>query len=158
METTWDGLPIARDPPYAACVVVWRHGPRGREFLLLHRVHAGGPEHHGDWAWTPPSGARLPGEAPDETARRELREETGLALLPTPVPGAAVSEDVALYVADAPPDVEVVLDDEHDGFVWLPLEEAVQKCLPAEVGAGIRNVAAWLDVGYASTRAWAPSS
>lgn len=158
MESTWDGLPIARDPPYAACVVVWRYAPRGREFLLLHRLHAGGPDYHGDWAWTPPAGARFPGEAPDETAKRELGEETGLALLFTPVPEAAVSEDVSLYVAEAPPEALVVLDEEHDCFLWLPLEDAVEKCLPAAVGAGIRNVAAWLDRGYASTRTAAPSS
>jgi len=27
MEATWDGLPVAREPPYASCVVVWREGP-----------------------------------------------------------------------------------------------------------------------------------
>ena len=24
MEETWDGLPVAREPPYACCVVGWR--------------------------------------------------------------------------------------------------------------------------------------
>ncbi|MBA3330077.1 MAG: hypothetical protein H0T39_04240, partial [Actinobacteria bacterium] len=62
METTWDGLPVARERPYACCVVVWREGERGREFLLLHRMAPGGAGFEGDWAWTPPSGARQPGE------------------------------------------------------------------------------------------------
>jgi 8-oxo-dGTP pyrophosphatase MutT (NUDIX family) len=150
-ETTWDGRPIAREPPYASCVVVWCTVRTGRQFLILHRLNAGGPDHHGDWAWTPPSGARLPGETPEGAAERELREETGLALPFQAIPEAAVSEDVALYVAEAPPVVEVVLDHEHDAFVWLTLDEAVAKCLPAEVGTCIKNAAAWLDVQLQGT-------
>jgi hypothetical protein len=48
-------------------------------------------------------------------------------------------------VAEAPPDAQVAIDAEHDRFAWLPLEAAVVCCLPPEVGAGITNVAAWLD-------------
>lgn len=150
METTWDGLPVAHERPYACCVVVWREGASGREFLLLHRLAVGGAASEGNWAWTPPSGARLPGETPEAAATRELGEETSLALPLTPLPQAAPSDDVALYVAQAPPDAEVVLDDEHDRFVWLPLEEAVPKCLPPEVGFCLTNASAWLD---AHTRA-----
>ena len=32
------------------------------EFLLLHRVAPGGPDYEGEWAWTPPAGARQPRE------------------------------------------------------------------------------------------------
>jgi 8-oxo-dGTP pyrophosphatase MutT (NUDIX family) len=142
MDVTWDGLPVAQERPYACCVIVWREGLRGREFLLLHRLAPGGADYEGDWAWTPPSGARFPGEAPDDAARRELLEETGLELPFTRVQEAAPTEDVALYVAEAPPDAEVVLDDEHDRFVWMSLEDAVRTCLPPEVGAGIANAAA----------------
>jgi 8-oxo-dGTP pyrophosphatase MutT (NUDIX family) len=117
MDVTWDGLPVAQNRPYACCVVVWREGERGREFLVLHRLAPGGAGYEGEWAWTPPSGARLPGESPDEAARRELREETGLSLPLTPAPEAAPSEDVALYVAQAPTHAEVVLDAEHDRFL-----------------------------------------
>ncbi len=145
METTWDGLLVARERPYACCVVVWREGERGREFLLLHRMAPGAAEFEGDWAWTPPSGARQPGETADAAAARELREETGLTLSFAPLPDAAPSEDVALFVAQAPPDAEVVVDDEHDRFLWLPLEEAVPKCLPSGVGACLTNASAYLD-------------
>jgi 8-oxo-dGTP pyrophosphatase MutT (NUDIX family) len=145
MERTWDGLPVAREAPYACCVVVWREVDGGREFLLLHRLAAGGADYDGDWAWTPPSGARQPGEAPDAAAARELAEETGITLPPTPAPQAAGSEDVALYVGQVPPDTEVVLDEEHDRFLWLPLEDALPKCLPPVVASGLASAAAWID-------------
>jgi 8-oxo-dGTP pyrophosphatase MutT (NUDIX family) len=115
---------IARERPYACCVVVWREAENRRGFLLLHRLAAGGASYEGEWAWTPPSGARQPGEAPDAAAARELEEEIGLTLPLTPLLEASASEDVALYVAQAQADAEVVLDDEHDRFQWLPLEEA----------------------------------
>jgi 8-oxo-dGTP pyrophosphatase MutT (NUDIX family) len=143
--TTWDGLPVAPEPPYACAVVVWRDVPSGREFLLLHRRVPGGADYEGEWAWTPPSGARQPGEEPDAAAARELEEEIGLTLPLTLLPDASATEDVALYVAEAPPHAEVVLDDEHDRFLWLPLDEALPKCLPPVVASGLANAAAWLD-------------
>ena len=144
-ETTWDGLPIARERPYACAVVVWRQGAEGIEFLLLHRLAPGGADYEGEWAWTPPSGARQPGEALDAAAARELEEEIGLTLPLTRLLDASASEDVALYVAQAPQDARIVLDDEHDRFVWLPLEEALPKCLPPAVASGLANAAAWVE-------------
>lgn len=141
MEETWDGLPVAREPPFASCVVVWRSGETGREFLVLHRAHFS-PHFAGDWAWTPPSGARQPGEEPDAAAARELREETTLELplarVDSPFP------DLALYLAEAPAEVEVVLDAEHDDYRWLPLAAAAELCLPKRVGDGLRHAAATL--------------
>jgi 8-oxo-dGTP pyrophosphatase MutT (NUDIX family) len=141
MERTWDGLPVAPEPPYACCVVVWREGVAAREFLVLHRAHFG-PDFVGDWAWTPPSGARQPGEDPAAAAERELREEAGLEL--TIAPLESPNPEVALYVAEAPPDAEVTLDPEHDAFEWLPLEEAFARCLPAAVATGLAAAAASL--------------
>ena len=147
MKRTWDGLPVARERPYACCVVVWREVDGSREFLLLHRLAPGGADYEGEWAWTPPSGARQPAETPDGAAERELAEETGITLTPTPIPAAAGSPEVALYVARLPPDAEVVLDDEHDRFLWLSLEDAVAKCLPPVVASGLVRAAAWLEGG-----------
>jgi 8-oxo-dGTP pyrophosphatase MutT (NUDIX family) len=138
METTWDGLPVARERPFACCVVVWRERGRTREFLVLHRAHEGA-DYAGDWAWTPPSGARQPGEDPDGAAERELREETGLDLSISRI--APLTDDVALYLAEAPTDAEVALDAEHDAFRWLALEEAAALCLPAVVADGLRHAA-----------------
>lgn len=102
-------------------------------------------DYEGDWAWTPPAGARQPGERAASAATRELKEETGLAL---PLKVANVrpsSEDVAVFVAHAPPESGIVLDAEHDRFVWLPLEEALPKCLPGVVASGLADAAAWID-------------
>src|SRR5215213_11172525 len=130
MDFTWDGLPVAPDRPFAVAIVVWRQRKDRREFLLLHRLAPGGPGYEGEWAWTPPAGARQPGEAPDSAASRELQEEIGVALPLTALPYASASEDVALYVAEAPVDIEVALDDEHDVFLWVPVADAVERCLP----------------------------
>jgi 8-oxo-dGTP pyrophosphatase MutT (NUDIX family) len=141
METTWDGMPVVGERPFASCVVVWRRGAHTREFLILHRAHFG-PDFAGDWAWTPPSGARQPGEDPNVAAARELREEAGLELPFVQV--ASPNPDVALYVAEASQNAEVVLDPEHDSYRWLPLEAAAELCLPATVADGLRAAAASL--------------
>jgi 8-oxo-dGTP pyrophosphatase MutT (NUDIX family) len=140
-QATWDGLPVSDQPPFGASVVVWRRKPE-REVLLLHRA-VGGPDFEGDWAWTPPSGARLPGEAIDETARRELREETGLELECVAI---GASDEWAVYLAEAPPDAAAVLGSEHDGFEWVTVEKALARCRPASVRDGLAAAVSWLGL------------
>jgi 8-oxo-dGTP pyrophosphatase MutT (NUDIX family) len=135
---TADGTPISRGPPYGVTVVVSRDGVAERDFLLLHRA-ALGADFDGDWAWGPPAGARLPGEAVEECARRELLEETGLAL--DPVPGPCGTGEWAVFAASVPADAEIRLSAEHDRHVWLPLDDAVGLCLPAAVGEQLRAAA-----------------
>jgi 8-oxo-dGTP pyrophosphatase MutT (NUDIX family) len=141
-ETTWDGLPVSREKPYGATVAVWRTAQRGRQWLILHRGHHG-PDYVGDWAWTPPAGARLPGESIEHCAGRELVEETGLELevRVTPVGSA----EWRVFVAEAPADATVQLDDEHDAFDWLGVHEASARCLPRAVADALVAVSAWLD-------------
>jgi hypothetical protein len=52
---------------------------------------------------------------------------------------------VGPYVAEVAPDAEVVLDHEHDRFAWVTLDEAVRRCLPSVVAAGLEAAAASLD-------------
>lgn len=126
METTWDGLPIAPDNPRGAGVVI----RSGDEFLLLHRHH-NGPHYEGDWAWTSPSGARLPGEPVLACATRELFEETGLSGLDLrPVDLSGVWAVFAAAVTDG---AEVVIDPEHDRFEWLGLREGLARLAPKSV-------------------------
>jgi hypothetical protein len=34
VETTWDGMPVARENPTAVAIVIWRRAAGGREFLI----------------------------------------------------------------------------------------------------------------------------
>ncbi|HEY76962.1 MAG TPA: NUDIX domain-containing protein [Thermoflexia bacterium] len=140
---TWDGRPVSPEPPYGATVVVYRRGVGGVEFLVLHRAHEG-VGYEGEWAWTPPSGARYPGEPIEECAARELREETGLTL-PLERTGYG-DERWYVYMAEAEPGDEVRLGEEHDRCEWVGAEEAIRRCLPEQVSAPLRSVARDLEV------------
>jgi 8-oxo-dGTP pyrophosphatase MutT (NUDIX family) len=134
-ELTWDGLPVAADEPHGAAIVVRRpDGQGGREYLLLHRAHRG-PDFDGDWAWTPPSGARLPGEPVLAGALRELAEEASItSALPVPVD---LSGPWAVFLAEVPARTRVRLDAEHDQFRWVSAAEALSRCRPASASAGL---------------------
>lgn len=67
------------DLPYRPCVGIALFDPRGRVFVGR-RMGSAGPEHVDDaHAWQLPQGGIDAGETPLEAARRELREETGIA-------------------------------------------------------------------------------
>lgn len=140
MQRTWDGEPVSPEPPFGASVIVHRRAGAGWEFLILHR--ANGVAFEGDWAWTPPSGARHPGEPVAECAARELWEETGLRLEPLPVPDG--DPEWVIHRAEAPASATVRLSAEHDSFAWVSAEAAAARCLPARVGDSISRVAAAL--------------
>jgi 8-oxo-dGTP pyrophosphatase MutT (NUDIX family) len=139
LRTTWDGLPVSDQKPFGATVAVWRRVDGRVEWLILHRKHRG-PEYDGDWAWSPPAGARLPGEPLDDCARRELFEETGLELDLEPT--GCGTEEWTVYAAEASADAGIEISSEHDRFEWLPLDEASARCLPTVVASGLECVAA----------------
>lgn len=135
-NATWDGKPVSPEPPHGVTIIVHRRGPAGLEFLILHRAH-NGPDYAGEWAWTPPSGARYPGEDVESCARRELAEETGLALVVSPT--AFGASEWIVYTAEAAPDTAVRLSPEHDRFEWLDPVEAARRCQPDEVAEPLRR-------------------
>jgi 8-oxo-dGTP pyrophosphatase MutT (NUDIX family) len=147
-ELTWDGLPVAADDPHGAAIIVRRpDGQGGREYLLLHRAHRG-PGYDGDWAWTPPSGARLPGEPVLAGALRELAEEAGITgVEPVPVD---LSGPWAVFLVEVSARMRVRLDAEHDQFRWVSAAEALSRCRPASVTAGLAAARAVPrhDVGF----------
>lgn len=136
LHTTWDGQPISPEKPYGVTIVVYRRTADGLAFLILHRA---GHEEVGDWAWTPPSGARHPGEAVEACAQRELLEETGLELVPTWTDCG--TEDWWVFVTEMPQGVEIRLSIEHEQFEWVTPELATQKCHPEVVSLPLRKVA-----------------
>lgn len=109
--------------------VLYRLEEGKRLYLLLH---------YNEGHWDFPKGHVEEGEAEEETVRREVIEETGIADLEF-VPGfrekisysfkregAMVPKEVAFFLA-ATSKKEVKLSDEHVGFVWLPYESALKK-------------------------------
>ncbi len=137
-QTTWDGKAISPEPPFGASIVVYRKSVSGIDFLLLHRAHKG-PDFEGDWAWTPPAGARLPKEGLQECALRELREETGLELEVQKTNFG--TKDWAVFMAEAATDAQVIIDREHDRFKWMDFAKATKYCKPENVASQIHQVA-----------------
>jgi 8-oxo-dGTP pyrophosphatase MutT (NUDIX family) len=110
------------------------------EILVVHRS----PVQGGYWHTV--AGGVEPGELPEEAARRELLEETGLAVDTIEPAGPAtefvypLSEEPAdrralydpsivevhvdCFLVDAPDDWQPQLDWEHDDFRWTPAAEA----------------------------------
>ncbi len=146
MRYTYDGVPIAPDPPYGAAIIVRRPardgcGDPAVEYLVLHRAHHG-PGYAGDWAWTPPSGSRQPGEPVLAAALRELYEETGLTATETDLRALDLSGRWVRFGLDVPAGTSARVDPEHDRLEWLPLDEAMARCQPATVADGLRLAAA----------------
>ncbi|MEZ5412772.1 MAG: NUDIX domain-containing protein [Opitutaceae bacterium] len=144
-NTTWDGLPIADDNPRGVAVIVYRSCAGGVEILILHRAHKG-PDYEGDWAWTPPSGARQPGEAALAVAKRELAEETGIT--GEPMLTQSGSEHWFVYGLEVGPETQVSMDAEHDRYEWVSLPEAICRCQPEAVSQQLKNVGR--ELGFVS--------
>lgn len=134
---THDGLPVSREPPHGALVAVSAVASDGlRRYLLLHRAHHGA-DWEGDWAWTPPSGARFPGEDVAVTAARELAEEADIVATPVAVTDSGI--DWAVFRLEVPWGAPVAVDGvEHDRFEWVSYDEALSRCLPAPVVDSLR--------------------
>lgn len=101
-----------------------------RLYLLL---HYGGPGH-----WDFAKGGVEEGETEMDTALRETLEETGIGE-PRLVEGfreqidyhykrkgRPVHKRVIFFLAESPTD-QVTLSEEHQGYLWLPPEEAVRR-------------------------------
>ncbi|MEV0644452.1 GNAT family N-acetyltransferase [Phytomonospora sp. NPDC050363] len=131
-RTTWDGLEIAANEPHGATIAVRRPAGAGEfDYLLLHRAHQG-PDFDGPWAWTPPAGARQPGEAVEPAALRELAEEAGIGGVD--IHPVDLSGNWARFYAEVPADVAVdLVDAEHDSYQWVSAPRAGRICRPAAV-------------------------
>lgn len=125
-------LEILHHPGGAAVVAL---DERGQVCLLRQYRHA-----VGGYVWELPAGRLEPDEPPLETARRELAEEAGVAASSLSSLGVSVSspgvftEKIHLFLATG---LHVVPTAREAAEVfevhWLPLEEAVRRCLEGEI-------------------------
>jgi dATP pyrophosphohydrolase len=128
-----------------ALVVVHRLADRQREYLVAHRV----PEGY----WSVVGGLIESGETEAEGAGRELAEETGLedplAFAGIPMElgfrGRAGWVRLHVFAAEAPPDFEPVLDEEHDEYRWCSMGEALSMLRYEEPRQALRRVAESLE-------------
>ena len=131
------GLDILPSRPASQSVnaLTWRRGTEGPEILMMLRVPT-----HGLW-WQSVTGMMEPGESCEETAHRELKEETGLNgnLTPLPLKHSFWVDSSIIHFPDPEPrfntetcfHMEVpggapvhLAPDEHSEFKWCGFEEA----------------------------------
>src|SRR3989338_5524794 len=106
--------------------VLFRKAKGSILYLLLH-YEAG--------HWDFPKGKQEKGEKEEETAAREIKEETGIKEIKFiegfnhqikysyRCKGALVSKEVSLYIAETKTE-EVKISSEHTGFKWLDYKNA----------------------------------
>ena len=99
--------------------------------------------------WESVAGRVEPGEEPLAAARREAREETGLAVEVGEVPVDAYAMTrkgrpmvVLVYRGDAPTG-EVTRSAEHDAHEWLPLDAGTAR-MPPRLAEAAKRAAAFL--------------
>jgi lipoyl(octanoyl) transferase len=111
-------------------VALYRQGDDEPEYLLLKRVPADGG------FWQPVTGHIEPGETQQQALLREVGEETGIVnVLELSDMLHEYSYDLrgepgrdTVYAAAVAPDSVVQLSPgEHEDYVWLPLEQALER-------------------------------
>lgn len=109
----------------AAGGIVWRESDQGRQVLLVHRPS------YDDWSL--PKGKRDPGERWQETALREIFEETGYQTSLVSFAGSAaytvkgVAKIVLFWNMELLAESNFQSNDEVDHILWLPADKALDK-------------------------------
>ena len=127
-----------RQPSRSVSALTWRRGTAGPEILMMLRV----PQ-HGHW-WQSVTGMMEPGETPEQTAHRELLEETGLTGTLRPLdlshsfwvdPSIVRFPDAeprfnteTCFSMEVAPNIPVRLEPaEHSEYLWCGLDEAFER-------------------------------
>lgn len=109
----------------AAGAVMWRPGPDGPEVAVVHRPKKS------DWSF--PKGKPEPGESVEQTARREVFEETGMTpVLGTRLPAVRYRKGwrlkrVDYWTATVDGPTDFVANSEVDRLDWLAVPAARQR-------------------------------
>ena len=109
----------------AAGGILWRQTPSGPELAVIHRPY------YDDW--TLPKGKREPGERWQETALREVEEETGIQARLTSFAGSTaytvngVAKVVLFWNMAVEGEDTFKPNDEVNKMVWLTPSEAIRR-------------------------------
>lgn len=133
-------------------VLVLRHGPYGLRTLVLRRAE--GTRCTG--AWEVVHGRIEPDERPEDTAIREVREETGLAVQrlynltcqPFYLHRSSTVQVAVVFVAFVP-EGDIQLGAEHDLAEWLAPDEAMDRLSWPRSVAALRDAVRVLHTGDA---------
>ena len=118
-----------REPEKSCGAVVYGEEGGRRSYLLLH---------YSEGHWDFPKGHVEAGESEEQTARREILEETGISKLEFEplfrhvisywyARGAEKIPKQAIFFLAKTAGKEVSLSDEHAGYLWLPFRLAREK-------------------------------
>ncbi len=116
---------VKADVIEAAGGLLWRETPQGREIAIVHR------KRYDDW--TIPKGKRDPGERWQETALREIEEETGCTAELISFAGSTaytvngVAKIVLFWNMRLIGESSFTPNEEVDRLLWLPKEAALSK-------------------------------
>jgi 8-oxo-dGTP pyrophosphatase MutT (NUDIX family) len=132
--------------------VVYRHGTHGIEVLLCGRMHEG--------LWALPKGTPHHGETIEQTALREVGEETGLGVaidrdlgtieyeFSRPAQGVRFEKTVYHFLMRPNGDGSVDHhDNEYDRVEWFPAEEALRIMTHRNEAQVVRRALAAIESG-----------
>ena len=118
---------------------------RGEQTLMVHRVKKAQDMHHGKWNGL--GGKLEPGESPEECARREIREESGLEVKELiwkgvlTFPGFSNEEDWYAFVFLANVEDGPLIDSPEGDLKWVDPEDL----LKLNLWEGDLIFLSWLD-------------
>lgn len=115
--------------------------------------------HFGGYKWTYPKGRPNPGESPEETALREVLEESGVrAKIITEIPGSFKGDTTEnFFYLMEPVETNLPFDDETEKVLWVTYEKARELISRTISPAGVKRDQAVLDAAFSTFRG-APES
>jgi len=141
----------------SAGAVLFRLQGDAVHYLLLHYPSSGSaPQSY----WDLPKGHIEEGETKEETVKREVQEETGVAGIQLldgfseaihywfQSEGKTISKTVTFYLARVEQE-EITISKEHIGYQWLPYEKALQELTYENAKQVVRKAHAFLGGSHA---------